>query len=259
MARSEGGSLTTADIIPGIRVMTGTIYLPWSGGLNSTFVLCEALRLGRIVHAHHVRFTIQNRRFLSPAASVAQLDAFAIARAEAEAAAVRKMREVLLNQGHQFALTHSESDWCGGAFELDEKLVLLPHVLNQAFVHGPGDEDRIVFGADIGEYARGAPLLEWLGLANSHASMTSKPVPLIEIYGDWLTPEMQFAALPAELRPLVMSCRRPKLIKGEWTPCGSTRCFVTPEGRHAGRGRQCNCARLVRICPRHLRGWDSSE
>lgn len=232
------------------------IFLAWSGGLNSTYALYEALRRDMPVHAHHVRHELNHHRFFMADGVLdrAAMAEAAKARTLAEWDAVIEIRAILRKAGYDFEFSHSALDWSGNDFRLDDTYVVLAHVLNCAVGGVQRDDDRLVFGADSGDYATGTPLYDWQGIVNAHARAVSLHPPICEIYGRWASPKEQFFALPEAVRGLVMSCRRPRMIDGEWTPCGSRETYDLPgRARWEGRARPCSCAKLADFDPR--KGW----
>ena len=239
------------------------IYLAWSGGLNSTYALWEMLRRGLPVHAHHVRHTTTDLRFFTCAAGKADRAAGAAAgraRMEAEWDAIMAMRARLMLHAPEFEFTDSVADWTNSELWLDERHVVLMHLVNCAVRREYSPRDRLVIAGDAGEYAVSLPIYQLQALANEFAAAVGHKERRFEIFGHWLTPAQQFEALPGVLQDLVMSCRRPMMIHGRWTPCGSTRAYASPaKARWGDRKRPCNCARLVEFAPRYRNGWAANE
>lgn len=230
------------------------IYLAWSGGLDSTYALVELLRRGYSVHAHHVS-VIWGQRF----ATGEEQRRLALDRAEAELSACVAIRERLLADGFSFGFSTSRVDWRDRQMRIADDMGTMPHVLNEAMIRNVQGTDRIVYGANDEDYPEGAPLEKWRSLVGAHCDWVGVHPPPVVRFGQWQSRAAHVAALGLDLANLTMSCRRPKMIDGEWTPCGSRKKFTSRWTKRWPHARACTCEKLIDLIPRYADGWAKDE
>jgi len=220
-----------------------TVLVGWSGGLDSTWAVWDLLQRGP-VRAHHVCLFYMHRRF---GALARDRD-----RVAAERAAVKAMAGWLRERGLEIALSFSAIDWGGSRLHIGDVEMVLPHLVNEA--RGAA----IAIGSNAGDYGGpddDDPERRWTALAGALGLYAPLPGPVLR-HGKALTRAEQIARMPPELVGMTMSCRRPRLVDGVWTPCGSRKRGPTP--RNDGMA-PCTCAALVDLLPRYANGWLKEE
>ena len=233
----------------------GTVYLGWSGGLDSTFALYDMLVGGYTVHAHHVHMVYGHGRFFE---DEAQKREAALDRADAEGAAVADMDAWLRGQGFAFELSRSAVD-IPGIMRLSDENVVLPHIANVAMAAGIGPRDCIVLGTNDGDYRWGYDARPARDIIAVHCRNMNSICPPIVRYGRRQSRKVHARLLPKALADAFMSCRRPRVVNGVWTPCGSMTSYASPCLAKYPIPRPCSCAELVEWSPRYRAGYLAKE